>query len=336
MTDYKGWRIPENIIIVAKDLREWSDGHYINTGKYQGYVVDANNKEMLESAHHWARWTEYVQPYNRETHTYADVIEHPGIEFPFTNEGFTLKLLKSAGGSSQGGKLSFWDCEISRDDKTFIIGIASDYLLEVLLYNTFVDGVCQEKLSFARCKGGVGMTTKNMPIYKQFLADEEKRVTVNKGKTKKRVPGHCYNTLTCSNVYFGTYYRWYEPVYKNGYYHYQCELIGFKKLAEPVVQYWQPTFNEKFTKKSEYFDRNLYWDDANPARVDSGAVAEIDISEEEVLEKHLARVFNDKTEKHWLSSYYKSIGVGLSKTNYEMPEWLRKFITERGYQVWDN
>ena len=334
-TDYKGWRIPEDIIIVAKEQRDWVDGGYKATGKYQGYVVDAADKKMLESARGWAEWTEYVQPYNKETRTYADVIEHKGIEFNFKNEGFTLELLESADGSSQGGKLSFWNCKISKDGKEFIIGIASDYLLEILLCNDFIKGVCQETLSFARCKGGVGMTTKNMPIYQQFLADEEKRASVSKGKTKKRIPGHRYSTLTCSDVYFGTYYRWYEPVYKNGY-HYQRDLIGFKKLAEPIVQYWQPTFNEKFTKKSEYSNQSLYWDDTNPARADSGEAAEIDISDEEVLEKHLARIFNDKTEKHWLGSYYKSIGVGLSKTSYEMPEWLRKFITERGYQVWDS
>ena len=335
MTDYKGWKIPDNVIIVAKEQRDWVDGRYITTNKYQGYVVDANDRKMLESAHNWACWTEHVQPYDPITRTYADTIEHKGIEFHFANEGFTLELLDSAGGSSQGGKLSFWNCKISKDGNEFIVGIASDYLLEILLYNDFIKGVCQETLSFARCKGGVGLTTKNMPIYQQFLADEEKRATVNKSKTKKREPGHLYSTLTCGYVYFGTYYRWYEPVYKEGYHYYQRDLLGFKKLAKPIAQHWQPTYNEKLTKKSEYFKNSLYWDDTTPARTDMGNVADIDMTDEEVLEKQLTRLFNEKTETHWIGSYWLNIGVGLSKDTYEMPGWLRKFITDRGLKIWD-
>jgi hypothetical protein len=333
--DYRGWTIPSNVIIVAKEVYNWVNGVCVSTGQYQGYVVDANNKDMLASAHNWADWTEHVRPYDPETHTYAAVIEHVGTEFPFENEGFTLELLESATGSSQGGKLSFWNCKISKDGKEFIIGISSDYLLEILLCNSFINGVCQETLSFARCKGGVGMTTKTMPIYQQFLADEAKRAAMKKGKTKKREPGHLYSTLTGGDVYFSTFYRWYEPVYKDGGFYYKRDLIGFKKLTAPVVQYWQPYYDETFTKKSEYFDRNLYWDDKTPARTDCGVVAEIDITDEELLEKHLRNLFNEKTADHWISSYWRSIGVGTSMDAYEMPEWLRMFIIEKGYKIWD-
>ena len=109
-------------------------------------------------------------------------------------------------------------------------------------------------------------------------------------------------------------------------------------MSKPIAQYWQPCYDEKLAKKSEYFERShywLYWDEATPARTDSGTVAEIDMPDEEVLEKHLTKLFNEKTQSHWFNSYYKSIGVGLSKDNYDMPEWLRKIIIENGYQVWD-
>ena len=119
-SNYVGWRVPEKVIIVAKACRHWENGEYTIDGTYQGYVVDAGNKEMLESARNWAKWTEYVQPYDRETRTYAAVIDHEGIEHEFDNEGFTLTLLESADGSSQGGKLSFWNCKISKGDKEFI------------------------------------------------------------------------------------------------------------------------------------------------------------------------------------------------------------------------
>ena len=176
---------------------------------------------------------------------------------------------------------------------------------------------------------------KTMPSYQQFLKDEELRASMKKGKTKKREPGHLYSTLTGGDVYFSTFYRWYEPVYKERGYLYGRELLGYKKLTTPIEQYWQPWYQEGLTKKSEYFKNSLYWSSNTPARTDGGVVAEIDISDEEVLEKHLKRLFNDKTDKRWLDSYSESVGVGLSKDSYSMPEWLRKLITEMGYKVWD-
>lgn len=330
--DYKGWYVPETVIIVAKEVRNWLNGEYVSTGQYQGYVVDANNKDMLASAHSWAKWTEYIKPYNQETRTYANVIEHSGIEYTFTNEDFTLELLDSANSSSQGGKLSFWNCKISKDGHEFIIGIASDYLLEILLYNDFVKGVCQESLSFARCKGGVGMTTKDMPIYQQFLADEEKRAANKKGKTKKRIPGHLYSTLTSGDVYFSTFYRWYEPVYTESSWRYVKTLTGFRKLDKPVACYWQPLYDEKLTKKSEYFNKYFYFDKNTPARTDSGIVAEIDISDEELLEKCFADKFKDGASEY---AFEYLVGISTDSCSYEMPEWMRMFLLNRRYFVSD-
>ncbi len=332
--NYKGWYVPEDVIIVAKEMRDWQNGEYIITGKYQGYVVDANNKDMLASAHHWAKWTEYVQPYDKETHTYKEVIEHEGVEHQFINEGFTLELLDSANSSSQGGKLSFWNCKISKDDKEFIIGIASDYLLEILLHNNFVNGVCQAPLSFARCKGGVGMMNKEMPSYQQFLKDEELRTTMSRGKTKKRVPGHLYSTLTGGDVYFSTFYCWYEPVYQpDRYYSYRANFVGFKKLETPTVHYWQPSYNKEFTKKSEYVSKYLYLDDKIPARTDSGQVAEIDITDEEVLQLWAEKAYAD--DANTTAVTYTTVGLSTSKDSYTLPDSIRQWITSRGYQVWD-
>lgn len=333
-SNYVGWRVPEKVIIVAKDYRHWENGKYTIDGTYQGYVVDAGNKEMLESARNWAKWTEYVQPYDRETRTYAAVIDHEGIEHEFDNEGFTLTLLDSANGSSQGGKLSFWNCKISKGDKEFIIGIASDYLLEILLHNTFINGTCQSTLSFARCKGGVGMMNKEMPSYQQFMQDEQHRAAMKKGKTKKREPGHLYSTLTGGDVYFSTFYKWYEPVYSEDYsrYRFDKKLLGFKKLDTPVAVYWEPFYNEKYTKKSEYFERSFYFSSNTPARVDSGCAAEIDITDEEVLKKQFEKVFKADTPTYHFDYY---VGIGLDKNGYTMPEWQCKFLVEKGYKIWD-
>lgn len=327
-TDYKGWRVPEEVIIVAKECRVWDTelGKYSTNSQYQGYVVDANNKDMLESAHNWAKWTEYGPHYKNDEGKwiYEYQIEHVGVEHRFKNEGFTLELLDSANGSSQGGKLSFWNCKISKDDKEFIIGIASDFLLEILLHNDFLKGKCQTTLSFARCKGGVGMMNKEMPIYQQFLADEEKRNTVKKNKTKKREIGHLYSTLTGGNVYFGKFYRWYEPVYESRGYFYDKKLVGFKRLAEPVTIYWEPLYDSSYTKMSEYAERSLYWSKSTPARVGGGQVVEIDMTLDEALDKCLNKLFNTDSPSYWCDNY---VGISTSDKEYVLPDFIKEYLT---------
>jgi hypothetical protein len=162
---------------------------------------------------------------------------------------------------------------------------------------------------------------------------------MKKGKTKKREPGHLYSTLTGGDVYFSTFYRWFEPVYKDMGCIYNKKLIGFKKLSTPVALYWQPWYNEKLSKKSEYFDRSFYLSDSIPARIDSGVVAEIDITDEEILDKHIDKVCTAVSSNggysYTLSAFTDSVGLSTSSDSYEMPERLRKLIIEKGCAVWD-
>lgn len=337
-TEYKGWKVPEKIIIVSKVHKIWDYklGRYSTDEDYQGYVVDPGNKTQLESALNWAKWTEYRGEYNKETRRYDVQIEHEGEVHEFENDGFTLTLLESADGSSQGGKLSFWNCKVSKDGKEFIVGIASDYLLEILLHNDFVKGVCQSTLSFARCKGGVGMMNKSMPSYQQFLKDEELRNSMKKGKTKKREPGHLYSTLTGGDVYFSTFYKWYEPVYEQRGYLYGRELIGFKRLEKPEEAYWEPWYDDRHTKKSEYFERSFYLSRSLPARTDSGAVVEIDITDEEVIAKYTEKVITSIVERGTtFSTFDNFIGLSTDKHSYELPELLRELIIKRGLKIWE-
>lgn len=336
-SNYEGWKVPNKIIIVAKDSRRWDSnkGRYICDDIPQGYVVDPDNKKMLETAMGWAKWTEYRGDYNKETRRYDEQIEHVGEIHEFENEDFTLTLLDSANGSSQGGKLSFWNCKISKDNKEFIIGIASDYLLEILLHNDFIKGTCQSTLSFARCKGGVGMMNKEMPSYQQFLQDEQLRASMKKGKTKKREPGHLYSTLTGGNVYFSTFYRWYEPIYSKDRHIYYRKLIGYRKLTTPIIQYWQPMYDERFTKKSEYLNHSFYLSDATPARTDSGIVAEIDISDEAVLESKLTQIFSADNNAYSPGAFWEYVGMSTSNDSYTMPEYIRHWITSKGCAVLD-
>ena len=174
---------------------------------------------------------------------------------------------------------------------------------------------------------------KEMPSYQQFLKDEELRATLSKGKTKKRAPGHLYSTLTGGDVYFSTFYCWYEPVYEKAYNRYYDTFTGFRKLATPKVYYWQPAYNKEFTKKSEYLSKYLYLDDKIPARTDCGLVAEIDITDEDVLRNYEERTFVDDASTTAVT--YTTVGLSTSKESYILPDHIRQWIISRGYKVLD-
>ena len=56
-TEYKGFNIPEKVIIVKREISTWKDGKRVPTGEYQGYVVPSDSGKMLETALNWAGCT---------------------------------------------------------------------------------------------------------------------------------------------------------------------------------------------------------------------------------------------------------------------------------------
>jgi hypothetical protein len=169
------------------------------------------------------------------------------------------------------------------------------------------------------------MTTKDMPIYQQFLADEEKRNKVKKCKTKKREIGHLYSTLTGGNVYFGKFYKWYEPVYDDHGYYYDKKLVGFKRLVEPITIYWEPWYDNRYTKLSEYAEKSFYWSKSVAARADDGKVVEIDMTLDEALDKCLTRYFKTpENPASWCTNY---VGISTSDKEYVMPDFIKEYLT---------
>jgi hypothetical protein len=99
------------------------------------------------------------------------------------------------------------------------------------------------------------------------------------------------------------------------------------------MHYWQPLYNKEFTKKSEYLGKYFYLDNKIPARTDSGQVAEIDITDEELLRRWEERTFTDDATQSQPS--YTTVGLSTSKDSYTLPDNIMQWITSRGYQVWD-
>lgn len=192
---YNGWNILDKVILVRKRNK-------------QAYVVDPSNKKQLESAKKWGNETEVLRDknnnaiYDSEKHEYK-VVEYPAEVITLENSGFTVELLEAANCSSQGGKLSFWNCLLSKDNEEYIVGINSELLLDLLKQSTFINGKCKETVSFARKCGNVGLLHSSMKEYQEALGDKQIRESNNKGKTKKWQVGHNYTTLSKNDIYLG-------------------------------------------------------------------------------------------------------------------------------------
>lgn len=325
--DFAGWKLHDEVIIVGKQLssRIYKPGvgwvpRTEHLGRYQGYIVDPNNKLQLESAKLWATWTEYIDDRNSQ-------IKHEPEIFKYKNEGFTLQLLESAERSSQGGKLSFWNCLITApDNQEFIIGIAADLLLSLLKNNICDNGVIQNKIRFGRLNGSVGALSDNMDEYKQAVADMETRRAVNtQKKTKKYRLGYTYSSLTLDNVYLGSCYQHYEiiePV------RWTTDPIVIKKLDKPIKRNLFPTFDKTKLNMSDYFDNGTVCD--NPARIEGDCVVKIDSTMEEYLEQSkdkMVECFNREDKFHLYPYRILPFICSTSKSDFELSDVFRKLVS---------
>ena len=344
--DYKGYKLIDKIILVGKTPRK-EEAHM------QAYLVDPSNKKQLESAQHWAKWTEYG-PYDRTTRKYEWTVEHNGTEFEFDNNGFTLELLDCAGGSSQGGKLSFWNCLVSKNEQTFMIGINSDMLLDLLKNATFINGKCQSELVFITCKGKVGMTVKGSDTYEQCIKDNETRINKNANATAKYSFGDLISTTTLNEVYLGTLTQYYVVERDDPYrYNYSIRNYTIKKLAKPKTYHLFESVTpwcRNFSKLSEIAD--YYSDDTTygmpdfktnrPKRLITGKI-ELDCTEVDFFNKLFAKIYNFDSYKKRYNLYINKVDeedvlkrflntalFGFGKEPFELPEEIMALVKNYG------
>lgn len=197
MTTYNSWKMMDKVDVAIKTSPDKS--YYGRT--FDGYVAEHGDKKALESARDWAREREW----NSEKKEYDKVYE-PKVH-TFDNHGFTVKILKSAGGSSQGGRLSFLACEIEKDGIKFVIGVNDDLLVDLIKNSTIIKGVIQEKVMFVRKAGRPGFIHEGMEAYEEANADMKLKADMKKAKkTSKWEVGGIYSTLTNVSVCIG--YAW--------------------------------------------------------------------------------------------------------------------------------
>lgn len=326
--DYQGYKLIDKIMLICRDMSEHEESHGYNKYKscYQAYLVDPSNKKQLESARYWAKWTEYG-PGHRDEETGKWVrdyeIEHPPVEFEFDNNGFELELQDCAGGSSQGGKLSFWNCVVTKDNNKFVIGINSDMLLDLLKNATFINGKCQSPLIFITQKGKVGLTVEGSETYQQCIKDRDLKKDLKAKAVTKFSFGDKISTATINEVYLGTLTQYYTfktdfdryERYSNRINYSRCVLT---KLAKPIEYHLTEDNWPKFEKLSEiiayYTDKRDYYSLINfpdkkekcAKRAVSGKL-ELDCSEEDFYRSLIEKIYDyDRFTEACVNSYHCS------------------------------
>lgn len=227
------------------DYERNQDGKYEIIGEtIDYYVADANDKNQNKTGKNWATVSHIVYKDGtaiRDERGNFVCEEVPPIIHTTENKDFKLAINMSAGGSSQGGKLSFWMCKITKtlEDGTVIdgnIGINQEELKDLLKESTFVNGVCQEPVAFYRISGNVGICTMTSEKYKQALKDKAEDESLKKAKkTTKWELGRVYKTKTLESVWLGDVIHplkgkvhYVEDYYKNN--------IDAKALVKALVE----------------------------------------------------------------------------------------------------
>lgn len=352
---YSGWTLFDKVLIVAKKLGHWDyqQNKYVEDEDWQGYIVDPANKKMKENAQ---RWAETCRTKYDENGKYCGYDRTPGEEFLYDNNNFCIELKETAGGSSQGGKLSFWNCWVTAvDGKRFKVGIAADLLLDLLMESNFVNGKCGQTVFFARRKEGVGMLHKDMHSYQQALSDMQKKADVKSKKTSKHKVGYAYSALQEVNGYIADLYLWYDPIkvkkarsWSGLEYEY---VVGYKKRETPKKLYW-------FDSLASYEPGKMYktstikptptWQPGRltlwhwslreklPARIEVGPCIEYDLSVEDCITEYYKKEIYKEIEE-WKKKEHRSedffffndhdfIGLSTNPDSYEMPTDLREAL----------
>jgi hypothetical protein len=303
---YKNWKLMEKLDVAVRGNEKGS--RY----DFNGYIVEHGDKDALKKAEDWAR----ITPYDYDKKQYKKSIE-PTVH-TFDNEGFTATILDSAGGSSQGGRLSFWRCKVEKDGVEFTIGVNDAILADLIKNSDISNGKIKQKLMFARKGGQPGLIHEGMEAYADATADMKHKADMKSmKKTSKWELGGVYSSITKTDICLGPVWDTMEEVDdpdSRGWY-------PRKKVVprdEPVqVTAWLsfyerrhdgglPTTFAQFME-DELKDKYLYFTAGKPPSRAKTQQLEVKESDQELVDE-----FFKKVAKHYAETYK------------EIPRYVRK------------
>lgn len=200
MSSYKNWVLMDKVTVAVRQ-RDIRDSKY----DFTGFIVPANDEKALKTAKDWAT----IREWDNENKKYKEAIE-PGV-YTFDNKGFKATILDSAGGSSQGGRLSFWRCLVEKDGIKFTMGVNDAILADLIKNSDIKKGVVKEELMFARKGGQPGLIHEGMEAYQEATADMKHKADMKAmKKTSKWEKGGIYSSITQKDICLGEVWDHYE------------------------------------------------------------------------------------------------------------------------------
>lgn len=295
---YKYWKLMEKVgVAVTKRPSE----NWRGKENFSGYLFEVGDEKGKEKAVEWARGYE-----NRYDSTKETIIIEPDVH-EFDNEGFTVSILDSAGGSSQGGRLSFWKCRVQKDGISFIVGVNDAILADLIRNSDIKNGTVQQGVMFARQGGQPGFIHEGMDAYEEAVADMKKKADLKSAKkTSKWEIGGIYSSLTQTDFCLGQVWDHYEEVTKtvnDGWWGRQQTTL--EKREKPVKVYaWMHFYNFNNDKEmptsleavltEELADKHIYFRTGKPpARAKAG---QLEVSEN--VPALLDKLFKKKEDQH--------------------------------------
>ena len=298
--DYKSIFIPKRVVFIVNQ-------------QGAAFVADSENAKTIETGRNWA--SGYINWQNRE--------KYIPEEITYDNGDFIVKVDSAAGHSWNGGKLSFWSCIIKcPDGREFKVGINSELLCELICYNTFVNGECQEKVLFGTQHGQYGMYTKNMPSYQDYLNSSKLRDDMKTSQTVKYKPGDVVRTLTDSSVYIGTIYKYFDL---------ERTYNGWNHSTYTITIYEKPKLLHVFANKynGEWHMYSYRFLNKKPKRMLTGETEDVTNVISNWLQDEVNR-YKENMEKgiqsYYIESFVQDIQFGLSESVADIKQKLKERI----------
>lgn len=276
---YNSWKLMDKIDVAVRATP--------NYGGFTGFIVEHGDAKALESAKEWAGGRSWENNKEYKIHT-------------FDNNGFTANILASAGGSSQGGRLSFWMCEVEKDGVKFTIGVNDSVLADLIKHSDISNGVVKQKVMFARKAGQPGLIHESMSAYPEAVADMEHKAKMKSAKkTSKWEIGGIYASLTQADICLGEVWdtmEEYEDKSDSHYYYGRYARTKLRKRETPIKSMvWVSVSREEyptdFTKLvGDKAESNWIYFRAGkpPARAKTGQL-EVKESDLKLIDKLLAK-----------------------------------------------
>lgn len=295
---YNYWKMMDKVgVAVCSEKPE----NWRGKEQFDGYIFDPADEKSKEAAVEWARRYENRWDKDKET-----IVLEPKVH-EFDNKDFYVTILDSAGGSSQGGRLSFWKCKVEKDGVEFIVGVNDSILADLIRNSDMEKGKVKQGVMFARRGGQPGFIHEGMDAYEEAVRDTQHKASLKSmKKTSKWELGGVYSSITMKDICLGPIWDTMEEVPDQEYRGWYPRTKVVDREKPVLVTAWLhvhasdepiPDTLEEVLEK-ELNDTYIYFTAGKPPARAKTKQLEVKDSDQKLLDKFFAKVAKVHAERY--------------------------------------